>query len=102
MSYYAKIEGGLVTQVVVSNADAIAKTEGTWVEYKKDGSVRKNPASIGGRYDSENDAFYPNCPYNSWSLNKTTFKYEPPVARPDDGNKYVWNESAICWQKLNQ
>ena len=101
MSYYAKIEGGLVTQVVASDETSIAKSEGTWVEYKKDGSIRKNPASIGGRYSSDKDAFYPNCPYNSWTLNEETYKYDPPVPHPNDGEKYVWNEGAINWQKIS-
>ena len=45
-------------------------------------------------YDSTNDAFHKSQPFASWTLNTTSFIWEPPVAAPDDGKKYYWDESA--------
>ena len=39
----------------------------------------------------------PPKPYESWNLNETTCRWEAPVARPDDGNRYSWNETTSNW-----
>lgn len=36
-------------------------------------------------------------PYPSWILNKERCIWEPPVAHPADGNKYMWDESVANW-----
>jgi len=58
---------------------------------------RKNHAGIGYTYDEDRDAFIPKKPYPSWILNETTCVYESPVAKPNDGNEYNWNESTQSW-----
>ena len=58
---------------------------------------RKNHAGIGYTYDSQRDAFIPTKTFNSWLLNETTCLWEAPVARPDDNNKYKWNEEILNW-----
>ena len=62
---------------------------------------RKNHAGIGGRYDSDRDAFIPKKPYASWTLNETTCLWEAPVALPDTENRYNWNEETKQWD-LNE
>ena len=42
----------------------------------------------------DKDAFYKPQPYASWTLNSTTYYWEPPVTYPSDGKEYIWNESA--------
>ena len=64
-------------------------------------SFRKNYATIGGKYDEIKDAFIAPRPYNSWILNETTCLWEAPVAKPDDGQKYDWNEETQQWD-LNE
>jgi hypothetical protein len=110
MSHYAKIEDGVVTNVIVAEQDFIDTQEGTWVQtsYNTQGGVhtlggtplRKNYAGIGCVYDSEIDAFYGPQPYSSWSLNEGTCYWEPPVAKPDDENNYTWNESTLSWDQV--
>jgi hypothetical protein len=63
--------------------------------------LRKNHAGIGYTYDEDRDAFIPKKPFNSWILNETTCQWEAPVAYPDDGNTYDWNESTTTWD-LNE
>ena len=48
-------------------------------------------------YDKDKDAFYQPQPHASWILNATTCLWEPPVAYPDDGKYYEWNESSKSW-----
>jgi hypothetical protein len=62
---------------------------------------RKNHAGIGFTYDVNKDAFIPQKPFNSWVLNETTCLWEAPVARPQDGQIYNWNEQTLSWDLLN-
>jgi hypothetical protein len=60
-------------------------------------SFRKNYAGIGYTYDETRDAFIPSKPFNSWVLNEQTCLWEAPVARPNDGGLYTWNEETQSW-----
>ncbi len=83
---------------------------GTWVRtsYNTQGGVhrlggtpfRKNHAGIGFTYDETRDAFIPPQPFNSWTLNEDTCNWEAPVAYPDDGKEYKWNEETTSWVEL--
>jgi hypothetical protein len=69
--------------------------------HKLDGTpLRKNHAGIGFTYDEDKDAFIPQKPYNSWTLNETTCLWEAPSARPDDGKFYKWNEETTSWDEI--
>ena len=65
----------------------------------KNGGVpfRKNYAGIGYSYDETRDAFIPPKPFDSWILNETTCLWEAPVAYPEDGQMYTWNEELGTW-----
>lgn len=107
MSHFAKIEAGIVTQVIVAEQDFVDTQVGTWVQtsYNTHGGqhllggtpLRKNYAGIGYIYDSTMDAFYSPQHYASWTLNETTCLWEPPVAYPNDGNDYEWDEETTNW-----
>ena len=60
---------------------------------------RKNHAGIGFTYDEDKDAFIPPKPiqFPSFILNETTCLWEAPVAKPDDDNRYNWNETNQTW-----
>jgi hypothetical protein len=62
---------------------------------------RKNHAAIGYTYDEDRDAFIPKKPYNSWVLNEQTCLWEAPIAKPQDDNKYTWNENLANWELIN-
>jgi hypothetical protein len=40
--------------------------------------------------------------YASWIFNEETCAFEPPVAQPDDGNIYSWNEEQLNWQLVEK
>ena len=61
---------------------------------------RLNYAGIGMLYDSTLNAFIAPRPVDadgdscaSWTLNNSTGMYVPPIAEPDDGKVYKWDES---------
>jgi hypothetical protein len=114
MAHFAKIENGLVTQViVVSNADT-ASADGTekeyigaafcerlfggdWKQTSYNGKFRKNYAGVGYTYDESRNAFIPPQPFPSWTLVETTCQWTAPVAYPGDGNMYSWDETTTSW-----
>ncbi len=102
--YWAKVNDGLVEKVIVANDDFfdtfVDDSAGTWLETKMDGSIRKNYAGIGFSYDATRDAFIPVKPHLSWVLNEDSCRWEAPVAYPDDGNIYEWNESDQQWDEV--
>jgi hypothetical protein len=104
MAYYAKIVDAKVINVITAEESFfdtfVDETAGTWIETKIDGSIRKNYAGIGFSYDSTRDAFIPPQPYPSWILNEDTCLWECPVAYPDDGNMYEWNETDQQWDEV--
>ena len=101
MAYYAKVNNGIVEQVIVAEASFfdtfIDDSPGKWIETSNDNSIRKNYASIGDTYDLTRDAFIKPQPYASWTLDETTCQWEAPVALPDDGKKYKWDEATTNW-----
>ena len=60
-------------------------------------AFRKNYAGIGYTYDHSRDAFIPPKPFDSWTLNESSCLWEAPVAYPDDGQMYQWNEETTNW-----
>ena len=58
---------------------------------------RKNYAAIEYTYDETRDAFIPAKKYASWTLNEDTCLWVAPVAKPDDGQEYEWNEAEASW-----
>ena len=60
---------------------------------------RKNYAGKGFKYDVDRDAFIAPQPFQSWKLNEDTCRWDPPVAYPDDGKRYDWNEATISWKE---
>ena len=101
MAHFAKINNNIVTEVIVAEKDFINSgkvgDEFLWVQTSYNGNFRKNYAGIGYTYDEDRDAFIAPKPYASWILNEETCQWEAPSAMPDDGERYVWNESTTNW-----
>ena len=84
MAHHAKIENGIVTQVIVTcDADEdifadrmLAETGEQWVRTSYNARIRYNYAGIGYVYDSIRDAFIePKC-HNEAILNETTCQWD--------------------------
>jgi len=114
MAHYAKVTDGIVTKVIVAEADFfdtfVDDSAGQWIQtsYNTHGGehtlggtpLRKNFAGIGFTYDATRDAFIPPKPFASWTLDEDTCWWEAPVAYPDDGKMYIWNESITNWTEV--
>jgi len=113
MKFFAKL--GLNSKVVdsthLSDSDAPTEEAGIaylnkhrsypfWKEFKRDGSIRKNRAIVGGIYDEDKDAFILPKPWSSWILNETTCQWEAPVAYPDTDERHDWNEATKSWDEV--
>lgn len=117
MGHYAKVLDSVVVQVIVAEADFfesfVDSSPGAWVQtsynthggvhYGEDGkpdggvALRKNFAGVGFYYDAAEDAFYPPQPYPSWTLDKATFLWVPPVVMPTGAERYTWHEATQSW-----
>ena len=80
----------------------VPKDHQDWSEESSDQSkaLRFRYAGVGMKYDSTNDVFYEQQPFSSWTLNTTTWMWDPPLTTPtltDEemtaGKYYEWNES---------
>ena len=108
MSHFAKVEDGIVTNVIVAEQSFVDKQDGTWVQtsyntygnvhYGEDGNsdngvaLRGNYAGIGYIYDSTNDVFYPPQPYPSWTLDSNN-DWQPPHPDPSTSTRlFHWSE----------
>jgi hypothetical protein len=63
-------------------------------------ALRFNYAGIGFTYDEERDAFIPPKPFESWVLDEATCLWEAPVAYPEDGADYTWDEETQEWTAI--
>jgi hypothetical protein len=114
MSHFARVTAqGIVEQVIVAEQDFIdtLPDETSWVQtsYNTQGGqhpegrpLRKNYAGVGYTYDSVRDAFIPPKPYASWTLNEDTCLWDAPVAYPDDGKSYSWDEATTNWIEVTK
>jgi len=119
MAHFAELDANNVVLriVVVGNADTsdangVEKEHigaafcerlfgGTWKQTSYNGNMRKNYAGIGFTYNASIDAFVPPKPYPSWVLNNTTANWDAPVAKPNDGKSYEWNEAELNWVEVS-
>tara|TARA_R100001440_G_scaffold37515_1_gene56887 strand:- start:617 stop:964 length:348 start_codon:yes stop_codon:yes gene_type:complete len=114
MAHFAKLGKGniVLTVEVVSNDIAITEKAGedflnnlygtrdVWKQTSYNGNIRKNFAGVGFKYDQARDAFIEPKPFDSWILNEETCRYDPPIAYPNDGQNYRWNEQDQQWDLL--
>ena len=96
MAHYAKVESGVVTEVIVAEQEHIDTLSGTWIQTSYNSNFRKRFAGKGYTYSSTDDVFIPPKPFNSWTLNND-FEWQPPTPRPETGF-YRWNESSQSWE----
>lgn len=122
MAHFAKVENGLVTQVIVADQEFINSgavgDPGSWIQtsyntrggvhYGPDGNpdggvaLRKNYAGVGYTYDPVRDAFIPpGPPYPSWHLDESTCLWVAPIPMPENlgpGQYPVWDDSIQNWR----
>jgi hypothetical protein len=115
MSHFAKVENGVVTQVIVIEQDVLNLGHwgdpASWVQtsYNTQGGqhllggtpLRKNYAGIGFTYDAQRDAFIPPKPFASWLLNEDTCQWGAPTPMPVvEGKIFKWDEPTTSWVEV--
>ena len=115
MAHFAKLGIGniILTVEAVSNDIATTEQEGVdflnnlyntrdvWKQTSYNNNIRKNFAGIGYSYDQAKDAFIAPQPFNSWTLDEDTCRWEAPIAYPDDSKNYIWSEDAYQADNTN-
>jgi len=118
MAHFAELdENNIVTKVIVVHNNELKGANGVeyenkgiefcnslfchtnWVQTSYNGNMRKQFAGIGFTYDDVNDVFVAPQPYPSWSLDEN-HDWQAPVAMPDDGQPYSWNEETQSWDLI--
>ena len=117
MAHFAKVENGVVTQVIVIDKEVLDTGHwgdpSSWIQtsYNTFGGVhseggtplRKNFAGIGFTYDADRDAFIPPKPFKAWVLDEATCQWKAPTPIPSDvgtGNPpkiYLWDDTTDAW-----
>jgi hypothetical protein len=113
MSHYAKVEDGIVTNVIVADTKewCEANLGGTWIQTSynthggvnsRDGgeAIHKNYAGLGYTFDGI--GFAAPEPYPSWTKNEETYLWEAPTAMPVDDKLYSWDEATTSWVEVTQ
>jgi hypothetical protein len=109
MSHFAKVENGVVTQVIVAESDFISTgalgDPASWIQtsynthagqHTNGGEpLHKNYAGIGYTWDGT--GFAAPQPFESWSLNQDSYTWEAPTAMPTEGGPYNWDEATQSW-----
>lgn len=110
MGHLAKVENGIVTDVIVCDSVEWAESNkgGTWIvtSYNTKGNVHlnggiaihKNFAGIGYTWDGI--GFAAPQPFASWTLNEDSYLWEAPTPMPIDGKIYTWDEETLSWVEV--
>jgi hypothetical protein len=116
MAHFAKLdENNVVLEVLVVSNDALGNLPfpesepvgvefmnslfpGTnWKQTSYNSSFRARYAGIGYTYLEEHDAFVPPKEHDYFVFDEGQLMWVPPVARPDDGGHYTWDDATHSW-----
>jgi len=91
MGYFANISGSLVIEHFTG--ETMPSSSGNWLSHSF------AHVDVGFTYDSDLEVFYPPQPYLSFTLDKTTQMWEPPIPEPERFAEeiYRWNENQQNW-----
>ena len=120
---YAKLKDNVVIKLHILSIDAILDEDGNvdleigsnllaqlnedqpenFIPCKRNGDQDEGDslgvvAVQGYVYDRELDEFRPPQRFPSWVFDTNSWSWEAPVAQPEDGQKYYWDEEATEWR----
>ena len=116
MAHFARVDtNNVVIEVIVIDNNSLKNLEfpkseepgrtfirsigkpGKWYQCSYNKSFRKNYPGKGFVYNPKLDAFIPPQPYPSWTLNRTTCQWDPPISYPPGKELYDWDENTKTW-----
>jgi hypothetical protein len=87
----AKIENGLVTDIIVGDYNwAIEKLGGYWVD------ATDKTVGVGYEYTDGNFIIQNPQPFPSWTLNENN-EWVAPMEYPSGENFHYWDEETLSW-----
>lgn len=90
----AEIQDNIVVQIIEGSSYwANEKLEGTWID------IDGFNIGLGYTYLPDVNKFIAPQPFSSWSLN-SEYIWQPPIAYPNDGKIYNWNEDNLNWEEI--
>ena len=93
MTHFARVKDNKVTDVIVADqefVDGITEMEAAhWVQ--------SSSADKGWNYDPASQVFYASQPYTSWTLDRDSWTWVAPIAHPENGSIYKWDEGDQEW-----
>jgi hypothetical protein len=104
MANFAKIENGVVTNIIVLEIETEADVQehlatlgitGTWVA-----AFGRKEATLGDTYNSKTGEFKPAQPFASWKWSASEWSWQAPVPMPTDNVGYRWNEELLEWVEV--
>ena len=115
MAHYAFLDNNNIVTEVITGIDENQLIEGLYPETwygnfrgqvckrtSYNGNIRKNYAGIGFTYDALRDAFIAPKPFNSWTLDEATCRWQAPTPMPaTEGKTYYWSEDDLSWRITN-
>ena len=92
-------EGNEVEAIGIAYLESVHGSDSNyiWRQTSYNGNLRKNYAGIDMTWDAGRNAFIAPKPFNSWTLNEDTCRWDPPTPMPTDGKMYSWNEETLSW-----
>ena len=103
MAHFAKLNNNIITKVIVAEQDFINSgavgDSFLWVQTSYNKNFRKQFGKVGDTYDKTKDTFISPKPFASWVLDGND-DWQSPVAYPDDGKNYRWNEETTNWVEV--
>ena len=109
MAHYAKVEDGVVTQVIVADNKewCQANLGGTWVQTSYNTYANQHPEGrplhknyAGIEYTFDGIGFAAPQPYPSWTKNADSYLWEAPTPKPTEDKVYAWDEPTLSWVEV--
>jgi hypothetical protein len=104
MSHFAKVENGIVTEVIVAEQDfinsGIVGDAFNWIQTSYSSSFRGKFAVPGDTWDTTKGIFISPQLRTSWILNSDN-NWESPTPKPANTG-YTWDEDTTSWVETIQ
>lgn len=88
-TWYGNFRGQVCKRTSYNTSGGVHDSGGT--------PYRFNYAGIGFTYDTARDAFIAPKPFASWVLDEATCRWTAPVAMPNAGGPWTWDEGTESW-----
>jgi hypothetical protein len=114
MAHYAKVEDGVVTQVIVADSKEWCETNlgGEWIQtsYNTYGGVNSREGGValhknyaGISYEWDGVGFFAPQPYPSWTKDEATYLWNAPTPMPvEEGKRFTWDEETLSWLEITE